>query len=148
MDGVPDMRRRSPEPPAGPPEIQFKPGMANELLHELAPLLAEEGIDVDNIDVPDLDTLRQALNRAIERRSMAMSTPVGQARDLAAVTLRLAAKAIAGGDTRLAAATLDQAQPESPDGATAVVNASRAGGRRPPAHLSGIELPRLGVLAL
>ena len=24
MDGVPDMRRRSPEPPAGPPEIQLK----------------------------------------------------------------------------------------------------------------------------
>ena len=37
--------------------IQFKPGMANELLHELAPLLAEEGIDVGNIDVADPDTL-------------------------------------------------------------------------------------------
>ena len=122
MDGVPDMRRRSPEPPAGPPEIQFKPGMANELLHELAPLLAEEGIDVDNIDVPDLDTLQQALNRAIERHNMAMFTPVGQARDLATVTLRLAAEAIADGDTRLAAAILDQAQPESPDGSSATVS--------------------------
>ena len=122
MAGVPDMRRRSPEPPAGPPEIQFKPGMAKELLHELAPLLAEEGIDVDNIDVPDLDTLQQALNRAIERRNMAMFTPVGQARELAAVTLRLAAEAIADGDTRLAAAVLDQAQPESPDGSAATVS--------------------------
>ena len=122
MDGVPDMRRRSPEPPAGPPEIQLKPGMANELLHELAPLLAEEGIDVGNIDVADPDTLQQALNRAIERHNMAMFTPVGQARDLAAVTLRLAAEAIAGGDTRLAAAILDQAQPESPDGSAATVS--------------------------
>jgi hypothetical protein len=122
MVRVPDMRRRSPEPPAGPPEIQFKPGMASELLHELAPLLAEEGIDVDNIDVPDLDTLQQALNRAIERRNMAMFTPVGQARELAAVTLRLAAEAIADGDTRLAAAVLDQAQPESPDGSAATVS--------------------------
>ena len=122
MDGVPDMRRRSPEPPAGPPEIQFKPGMANELLHELAPLLAEEGIDVGNIDVADPDTLQQALNRAIERHNMAMFTPVGQARDLAAVTLRLAAEAIAGGDTRLAAAILDQAQPESRDGSAATVS--------------------------
>ena len=111
MDGVPDMRRRSPEPPAGPPEIQLKPGMANELLHELAPLLAEEGIDAGNIDVADPDTLQQALNRAIERHNMAMFTPVGQARDLAAVTLRLAAEAIADGDTRLAAAILDQARP-------------------------------------
>src|SRR5262252_3813235 len=123
MDGVPDMRRRSPEPPAGPPEIQFKPGMANELLRELAPLLAEEGIDAGNIDVPDLGALRQALNRAIERHNMAMFTPVGQARDLAAVTLRLAAEAIAGGDTRLAAAILDQAQPESPDGSVPTVAA-------------------------
>src|SRR5579859_3707591 len=123
MVRVPDMRRRAPEPPpAGLPEIQFKPGMADELLHELAPLLAEEGIDVDNIDVPDLDTLQQALNRAIERRNMTMFTPVGQARDLAVVTLRLAAEAITDGDTRLAAAVLDQAQPESPDGSAATVS--------------------------
>ena len=115
------MRRRSPEPPAGPPEIQLEPGMADELLHELAPLLAEEGIDVDNIDVADPDTLQQALNRAIERHNMAMFTPVGQARDLATVTLRLAAEAIADGNTRLAAAILDQAQPESPDGSAATV---------------------------
>ena len=119
---VPDMRRRSPEPPAGFPEIQVKPGMAKELLHELAPLLAEEGIDVTNIDVPDLDTLQQALNRAIERHNMALFTPVGQARELAAVTLRLAAEAIADGNTKLASAVLDQAQPESPDGSAATVS--------------------------
>ena len=122
MGGVPDMRRRSPEPPPGPPEIQLKPGMANELLHELAPQLAEEGIDVGNIDVAGLDTVQQALNRAIERHNMAMFTPVGQARDLAAVTLRLAAEAIADGDTRLAAAIMDQARPESPDGSAATVS--------------------------
>jgi len=96
--------------------------MAGDLLRELAPLLDEEGIDVDNIDVPDLDTLQQALNRAMERHNMALFTPVGHARDLAAATLRLAAEAIAGGDTRLAAAILDQAQPESPDGAAATVS--------------------------
>lgn len=124
MVRVPDMRRRTPEPPpAGLPDIQFKPGMANELLHELAPLLAEEGIDVDNIDVPDLDTLQRALNRAVERHNMAMFTPVGQARELAAVTMRLTAEAIADGDTRLAASILDQAQPESPDGSSATVSA-------------------------
>jgi len=122
MDGVPDMRRRSPEPPAGPPRIEFKPGMASGLLRELAPLLAEEGIDVDNINVPDLDTLQQALNRAMERHNMALFTPVGQARELAGATLRLAAEAIADGDTRLAAAILDQAQPESPDGTAATVS--------------------------
>jgi len=123
MVRVPDMRRRSPEPPAGPPGIQFKPGMASDLLRELAPLLAGEGIDVDNIDVPDAGTLQRALNRAMERHNMSLFTPVGQARELAAVTLRLAAGAIADGDTRLAAGVLDQAQPESPDGSVPTVAA-------------------------
>jgi len=118
-----DMRRRTPEPPPGPPDIQVKPGMAQELLRELAPLLAEEGIDVDNIDVPDLQTLQRAMNRAMERHNMSLFTPVGQARALAAVTLRVAAEAIADGDSRLAAAVLDQAQPESPDGSAPTVAA-------------------------
>lgn len=121
MTAMPDMRRRTPEPPAGPPQIQFKPGMANELLQQLAPLLAEEGIDVNNIDASDPGTLQQALNRAIERHNMAMFTPVGHARELAAATMRLAAEAIAGGDTTLAAGILDQAQPESPDDSAATV---------------------------
>ena len=116
-----DMRRRGPEPPPGPPEIQFKPGIAKETLRELAPLLAEEGIDVDNIDVPDLDTLQQALDRAVERHNMAMFTPVGQPRQLAVVTLRLAIEAIAENNTTLAAAILDQVQPESPDNTAATV---------------------------
>jgi hypothetical protein len=75
-----DLRRRSPEPPPGPPQVQFKPGTANEMLRELAPLPAEEGIDVHNIDFPDLDTLQAAMNRAVERHNMARITPVGQAR--------------------------------------------------------------------
>jgi hypothetical protein len=116
-----DMRRRNPEPPPGPPQIQLKPGMAQELLRELAPLLAEEGIDVDNIDVPDVQTLQHALNRAMERHNMSLFTPVGRARELAAATLRLAVEAIAGGDTALAATVLDQAQPESPDGSVPTV---------------------------
>ena len=116
-----DMRRRSPEPPPGPPEIQFKPGIAKEMLRELAPLLAEEGIDVDNIDVPDLDTLQAAMNRAVERQNTALFTPVGQARDRAVVALRLGIEAIADGDTTLAAAILDQVQPESEDNSTATV---------------------------
>jgi hypothetical protein len=37
-----DMRRRSLEPPPQLPQIQFTPGLANEMLPELAPLLAEE----------------------------------------------------------------------------------------------------------
>lgn len=115
------MRRRGPEPPPGFPEVRFKPGVAEETLRELAPLLAEEGIDAGNIDVPDLDTLQQALDRAVERHNMALFTPVGQAREMAAALLRRATEAITGGETARAAAILGQAQPESPDGSAATV---------------------------
>ena len=60
--------------------------MAKELLHELAPLLAEEGIDVNNIGVPDLETLQQALNRRWSGAAWRCSRP--SARELAAVTAR------------------------------------------------------------
>ena len=118
-----DMRRRSPEPPPGPPQIQLEPGMAQELLRELAPLLAEEGIDPANIDATDQASLQAALNRAAERHNMTRFTPVGHARDLAVATLRQAIQAIAGGDTALAAAILDQAEPESPGGTAPTVAA-------------------------
>jgi hypothetical protein len=116
-----DMRRRSPEPPPGAPQIQLKPGLAKETLRELEPLLAEEGIDVDNIDVPDLDTLQAAMKRAVERHNLTRFTPVGPARDLAVTTLRLVIEALADGDTTLAAAILEQIQPDSPDNTTATV---------------------------
>src|SRR5258708_12563796 len=109
-----DMRRRSPEPPPGAPKIQLKPGLAKETLRELAPLLAEEGIDVDNIDVPDLDTLQAAMNRSIERHNMTRFTPGGHARDLAVTTLRLAIEALTDGDPTLPAAPLHQRPPPPP----------------------------------
>jgi hypothetical protein len=120
---VTDMRRGDPEPPPGQPEIQFKPGMAQEMLRELAPLLTEEGIDVNNIDVPDLDTLRRAMSRAIERQNMALFTPVGQARELAAAAMRLAVESISEGDTAGAGSVLERVPPESADGSTATVAA-------------------------
>ena len=116
-----DMRRRHPEPPPGPPQIQFKPGIAKETLRELAPLLAEEGIDVDNIDVPDLDSLQAAMNRAVERHNMTRFTPVGQARQLVVTTLRQVIEAVADSDTALAGSILAQVQPESPDNTVATV---------------------------
>jgi hypothetical protein len=116
-----DMRRRVAESPGGPLDIQLKPGLAEETLRELAPLLAEEGIDVDHIDVPDLDTLQQALNRAVERHNMARFTPVAKPRELAVTTLRQVIVAITENNTVLAADLLDQVQPESPDNTTATV---------------------------
>jgi hypothetical protein len=121
MARMADMRRRSPELPPGPPQIQFTPGLAKQTVRELAPLLAEEGIDVDNIDVPDLDALQAALSRAVERHNMTRFTPVGTARELAISTLQLVIETIAEGNTTLAAAILDQVAPESPDNTAATV---------------------------
>jgi hypothetical protein len=123
MVPVAQMRRRDPEPPPGPPRIEFKPGMANEMLRELAPLLAEEGIDVDNIDAGDIDTLQRAMNRAVDRHNMALFTPVGDMRETAAAALRLVVEALAEDDTSVASAILDQIQPESPDNSAPTVSA-------------------------
>jgi hypothetical protein len=87
----------------------------------MAPLLAEEGIDVDNIDVPDLDTLQRALDRAVERQNMARFTPVAHAREYAITTLRQVIEAITDGRTTVAAAILDQVPPDSPDNTSATV---------------------------
>ena len=123
MGGVAQMRRRDPEPPPGPPRIEFKPGMANELLRELAPLLAEEGIDLDNTDALDMETLQRAMNRAVERRNMQLFTPVGETRDLAAAALRLVVEALAENESTVASAVLDEVQPESPDNSAPTVSA-------------------------
>lgn len=116
-----DMRRGSPEPAPGVPRIEHKPGLANEMLRELAPLLAEEGIDIDNIDVADLETLRAAMNRAVERRNMHLFSPVGPTRDIALATVRLVVEAILEDNTTLAGALLDHVVPESPDNTAATV---------------------------
>ena len=100
------------------------PGMAQEVLRDLAPLLAEEGIDVDNIDVPDMETLRRAMNRAVERRNLELFSPVGPPRDIAAATLRLTVQAVLDDDSVLAGILLDQVQPESPDNSVATVASS------------------------
>lgn len=116
-----DMRRSGPEPAPTRPQIRFTPGIAQQTLRELAPLLAEEGIDVDNIEASDIDTFEAALSRAIERHNMARFTPVGRARELAAAVLRPVVEAVAENNTALAATLLDQAEPESPDNTTATV---------------------------
>ncbi len=116
-----DLRRRSPEPPAGMPRVEFKPGLADETLRELAPLLAQEGIDVDKLEVADLPTLQRALNRAVERRNLELFSPMGATREIAVLHLRRVVEAILTDDTRLAGQLLDQVQPESPDNTVATV---------------------------
>ena len=70
------------------------------MLRELAPLLAEEGIDVDNIDVPDLETLQAGDEPRGRTTQHARCSPrSGAPATLAVATLRLAVEAIADGDT-------------------------------------------------
>ena len=122
MSGMADMHRRGPEPVAGLPCIEHKPGMADEMLRELAPLLAEEGIDLSGDDPPDLATLQAALNRAVERRNLELFTPVGATRQLAIDTLRRVVQAVLLGDSATAGQLLEQVQPESPDNSVATVS--------------------------
>ena len=117
-----DMRRRTPGPPQGPPQLQWKPGLAHDMLGELAPLLAEEGIYLDGVDVPDLETLQAAMNRAVERLNMTRFTPIGRPRDLAVAALRQAVEALTHHDTKLATAVLERVQPESPGDRDATVS--------------------------
>lgn len=121
-----DMRRRGTETSIGPLGIQLTPGSADETLPELARLLAEEGIDVDTIDVPNratLATLQQALNSAVERHNVARFSSIGKPRELAVTMLRRVIDAIAENNTTVAAELLGQVQTESPDNSTATATA-------------------------
>ena len=120
---MPDPRRDPPNLPPDLPQIQWKPGLAGEMMRELAPLLAEEGIDVDAIDVPDLPTLQAAMDRAVERHNMTLFTPVGTARALAVEVLREAVQALAEPDTSTATSVMNKGQPDSLDGTAATVAA-------------------------
>ena len=92
--------------------IVHRPGMAAEMMQELAPLLAEEGIDLENLAGDDLDTLNEALSRATERHNLSLFTPVGEQRAMALTVHRLAAEALAEGSEQLAQAVVDGIQPD------------------------------------
>jgi hypothetical protein len=96
-----------------------------ELMRELAPFLAEEGIDVNNpTTMPaDGDAMRDALNRAIRRRNAALLTPEGAARERAVAALRRVVEAICSDDNLLATELMDGIEPESPDNSAATIAA-------------------------
>lgn len=96
--------------------------MADEVLRELAPLLAQDGIDLHGGGDPiDMETLQRALNDAVERRNMELFNPVGKARDLAVEMLHEVVNAIADEDWDSAVDLLEGALPESPDNSVATV---------------------------
>jgi len=110
------------EAPFGLPTIEHRPGLADETLRELAPLLAEDGIDLDNLEATDMPSLQRAMDRAVERRNMQLFTPVGPTRAIAVTTLRLIVTAILDGDEAVARGVLSTVQPEAPDNSVATVS--------------------------
>ncbi len=69
-------------------EIRHRIGADAELMEQLAPLLAAEGIDSKNLADADPEELNEAMTRAVERHNMELSTPVGDQRARAVNTLR------------------------------------------------------------
>lgn len=98
----------------------MKPGMADELMRDLAPLLAEDGVDIN--DLTDIDSVNRALSKAVERRNRELFTPVGARRDRAIALLMLVVAALVDDDTKRAGFLLKPVQPESPDGSVPEVS--------------------------
>ncbi|REJ08747.1 hypothetical protein DY023_00195 [Microbacterium bovistercoris] len=102
--------------------IGHHPGMAAQLLKDMAPLLADEGIDLDDLDGTDLDAVNAALGRAMERHNLMLFTPTGRHRDQAIAVLRVATGAIADGNIVVAEAVIGSIPSDPTDDAASVAH--------------------------
>ena len=89
-----------------------RPGMANDLLQEMAPLLAEDGIDVNDPSSFDMAALNAALARAVERTNLERFTPIGVTRSNTLTVLLSASEAISSGDVQSTEAVIRGIAPE------------------------------------
>ena len=123
----------SPTDPFRDPEIRaemerlgivHEPGSAAASLAELAPLLAAEGIDLNDPDGIDIgvEELQAALDRATERHNLELFTPVGAQRDAALRQLGRFARALADDDHDGAHAVLSEIGPYAHDGLPAAAD--------------------------
>lgn len=96
--------------------IVHRPGMANELMQELAPLLAADGIDLNAPLTVDLATLNEAIGRAVERSNFERFVAVGENRTYALTVLRLTAEALAEGSMHVVEVVVHGLEPEPGDG--------------------------------
>lgn len=69
-------------------EIRHYSGPTADLIDQLAPLLADEGIDVEHLNEADPELLKAAMMRVVERHNLELSTPVGEQRARTVNTLR------------------------------------------------------------
>lgn len=93
--------------------IVHTPGLADAHLREIAPLLAAEGIDLDDPEsIPDLDALNAAIARANEQHNLQLATPVGAHRQHSLSLLRAFSSAVDAGDGADARAMLGALSPD------------------------------------
>lgn len=102
--------------------VTHQPGMAADLLAQIAPLLAADGIDMDNLDAADLDSVNAALDRAMAQHNFMLFTPVGVHREGALSLLRDVAIALADENTQRAASLLSTIESEPTEHAPSVAH--------------------------
>lgn len=91
--------------------IEHRPGLADEMLAEIAPLLAAEGINFNDPNF-SLDQLNDALARAMERYNLELFTPVGRDLDRSYAVLERFSIALDAGQQTQAKAVLDAIGPD------------------------------------
>ena len=101
--------------------VVHTPGMADQLMREVAPLLAAEGIDLNDPTTFDVDTLNAALARAVDRRNFELFVATGERLSYAHTILRVFAEAVGNGQRELAEAIIWGVEPEPADAANASV---------------------------
>lgn len=101
--------------------VVHTPGMADQLMKEVAPLLAAEGIDLDDPTTFDVETLNAALARAVERRNFELFVATGDRLSYARTVLRIFTEAVGDGERELAEAVIWSVEPEPTDAAKASV---------------------------
>lgn len=95
--------------------------MADQLMQEVAPLLAAEGIDLNDPTTFDVETLNAALARAVERRNFELFVATGERLSYARTILRVFTEAVGGGNREHAEAVIWSVEPEPTDAANASV---------------------------
>lgn len=106
--------------------VVHRPGAADDFFAEVAPLLADEGIDLASFD-GDVSQLNAALDRATERYNLSLFSPTGEHLAGAIAVLRMFTQARLEGDLERADAILANVQPEATETWPAVSHVIGAG---------------------
>lgn len=94
--------------------VQHKPGMASDMMQELAPLMAADGIDINDPNADfSIDEMNEAMQRAVDRRNLELMTPVGRDRKQALQVLVDFAVALESEGEASARAIMDSIEPEA-----------------------------------